>query len=433
MFTLPYVIGSAEPLAEYKEASNMYLFAAACRAAYDDIIGHMAVEALESNGWYVEKYFRASKNANTRFLLAVKNQPDTSEPMYLIAVSGTETLQDIIADLSFTKVNFFGHSVEELKKNADGKVTSEGMPLVHWGFFQYALAAWDLDHHDIKRDSSRQLIEELIENPQCKIYLVGHSLGGAVATLGAAGLIDIGIDPSRIEVVTFGAPAVGNAAFHHEFEAKMNLTRVVMHGDPITRVLQDAVGGYEQFGKQVNWNTTDKAFGQAHEMALYLDVAMKNFYKKRWAAVKAGVISFPRQTVPKGGEQFVYIVPLKNHLPEELQKEFPYMQEAIKDTYQSKVPAYYLAEKGLGRHSDLKAAAAMNCQLVAVPDVHAYKLKNETDGYTIVLEQSIYEAASGKFVGMQTFSSTTRNMTPLQSFVHSTVNLGKQSAEWLSK
>ncbi|MCE5284838.1 MAG: lipase family protein [Pelosinus sp.] len=432
MLALPAALAWAEPLSEYKEARNMYIFAAACRASYDDLIGHMAVAALRSQGWNVEKFFKSNKNANARFLLAVKAQPETNEPMYLIAVSGTETLKDVIADFSFNKVNFFGSTLAELKKNASSKVTSQQVPLVHWGFFQYALAAWDIDTQDKKIDASHQLIEELMEKHQRKVYMVGHSLGGAVVTVGAAGMLNVGIDSSRIEVVTFGAPAVGNAAFRREFEPKMHLTRVVMHGDPITRVLQDAVGGYEQFGKQVNWNT-DKAFGQAHDMALYLDVAMKNYYEKRRTAQKTGVVSLPQKALPNAGEKFVYVLPLQNHLPPELQNEFSYMEEAIKDTYRDRMPGFYLAEKGLGRQADLKAAAALQCQLVAVPKVRAYKLKNESEGYIIVLEQNIYQASNGNFVGMQTFSSSTRNMTPLESFVHNTVNLGEQSSEWLSK
>lgn len=423
---------AASALEEYREARNMYLFAAACRASYNDLIGHMAMDALQSYGWKVEKYYRANKNANMRFLLAVKNQPETEEPMYLIAVTGTETLKDVIADFSYNKVNFFGHTPEEIEKNASSKVTSEKAPLVHWGFFQYVNAAWNIDYHDKKSDSERNLMKDLLENPERKIYLVGHSLGGAVVTVGAAGLINMGIDPSRIEVVTFGAPAVGNAAFRREYEAKMNLTRVVMHGDPIARVLQDLVGGYVQFGKQINWNT-DKAFDQGHEMALYLDVAMKNYYKKRWAAMDAGAVSLPNEVLPKDGQKYVYVLPLKNNLPAALEKEFPYMKEAIMDIYREKMPAYFLAESDSGEQTDIKTAAAINCQLVAVPEVYAYKIRQEADVYTIVLEQRIYEAATGTLVGMDVFSSSTRNMTPLESFMHNTVNMGIRSTQWLSK
>lgn len=423
---------AAEPLHEYTEARNMYLFAAACLASYDDMTGQMATEALKSNGWSIEKFFKSSKNANIRFLLAVKTQPESGEPMYLIAVAGTETLQDLAADFSFNKVNFSGHSLDELKQNASSEVETKEGPKVHWGFFQYALAAWELDYQDVKNATERRLIKELVDNPARKIYLVGHSMGGAVVTLGAAGLINIGIDPSRIEVVSFGAPAVGNAAFRREFESKINLTRVVMHGDPVSRILQDAVGGYEQFGRQLIWNTKEKSLGEAHEMELYLDVAMKNYYKTRRAALAAGVIAPSQQSLIGSGKS-VYILPLANNLPPELSDEYTYMQDAMTDAYQGKVSSYYLAGKRAGFPDDFKAAAAMNCQLVAVPEVHADKLKYKNNEYTVVLEQCIYEAASGSLVAMQTFSSTTRNMTPLESFVHNTINLGQQSSEWLAK
>ena len=60
--------------------------------------------------------------------------------------------------------------------------------------------------------------------------MTGHSLGGAVALLAAARLYDEGA--SQIQVVTFGAPAVGNAAFNAAYEPLLQVDRIVMAGDP---------------------------------------------------------------------------------------------------------------------------------------------------------------------------------------------------------
>ena len=50
----------------------------------------------------------------------------------------------------------------------------------------------------------------LQENPESKVDLAGHSLGGAAVTLLAARLTDLGVKSEQIEVITFGAPTAGS-------------------------------------------------------------------------------------------------------------------------------------------------------------------------------------------------------------------------------
>ena len=57
------------------------------------------------------------------------------------------------------------------------------------------------------------LFNEILANTDTRVLLTGHSLGGAVATLLAERLVSMGIDKDRVPVITFGAPAIGNAAF----------------------------------------------------------------------------------------------------------------------------------------------------------------------------------------------------------------------------
>ena len=46
------------------------------------------------------------------------------------------------------------------------------------------------------------------------IYVVGHSMGGAVATLCALDLLfTFQLDPGRVRLYTYGSPRVGNQAF----------------------------------------------------------------------------------------------------------------------------------------------------------------------------------------------------------------------------
>jgi triacylglycerol lipase len=74
-----------------------------------------------------------------------------------------------------------------------------------------------------------------------KVWLTGHSLGGALAELAAARLIKEGrLSPEDIGgVITFGQPRVGNKRFAAEYEDKNDLKkrhfRVVNNNDVVTR------------------------------------------------------------------------------------------------------------------------------------------------------------------------------------------------------
>lgn len=72
------------------------------------------------------------------------------------------------------------------------------------------------------------------ENPFYRVKLVGHSLGGAIATLAAPMLTQrLDLDPRRIHIITFGQPRVGNRAFvRHYNRIGFDFSRVVNKNDP---------------------------------------------------------------------------------------------------------------------------------------------------------------------------------------------------------
>lgn len=78
-------------------------------------------------------------------------------------------------------------------------------------------------------------------NPGFKVVATGHSLGGAVATVGAANLRKDGIP---VDIYTFGSPRVGNAALTNFITNQAGAEYRVTHGaDPVPR-LPPAIFGY---------------------------------------------------------------------------------------------------------------------------------------------------------------------------------------------
>ncbi|WP_378956501.1 lipase family protein [Pelosinus sp. sgz500959] len=423
-------IGNAGALEEYEEAHKLYLAAAACTAVYSDRVGSIARDALEQDGWKIESYVGRSSQVDARFLVAKKIQPGTTVPFYLLAAVGTENIKDIKADLRVGKVYFAGKTPEEFTANAQRKDMPDSVPKVHEGFNQYVQASLAAQVHEEVGNAQKPLLDVLLENKERKVYLVGHSLGGAGVTLGGARLLDMGVRSEQVEVITFGAPAVGNKAFRQRFDPILNVTRVVMKGDPITQVLQKLVGGYEQFGQEIRWKAPEGEMSDSHQITSYLDLAIKNYYQKRQQAVLTGEFSLANEAVGTAEVPRVYVAQLKNNLPEELQEEFLYMREALEDEYRSMLPGYVLGITDEGKDVFQKALA-LGCKWVVVPEIQAYKIKNEKDCFYITLNQGVYRADSGEILNAASYGSSTRNLTSLEALIHDAKTMGHDRHDWL--
>jgi hypothetical protein len=420
--------GYAGALQEYEEARTLYLAAVACTAAYSDRVGSIARDALGQNGWKIQSYVEKSNQADARFLVAEKNQPGSTIPSYLLSVVGTENIKDVKVDLRVGKVYFAGKNPEEFAANTLRQDMPDTVPKVHKGFSQYVQAGLAKELSEEHNDSEKSLVKMLQENKDRKVLLVGHSLGGAGVTIGGARLLDMGVRPEQIEVITFGAPAVGNKAFRDKFEPVLHLTRVVISGDPVTAALQKVVGGYEQFGREIRWKNSGAENRDSHQIISYL--AIKNYYQKRRQAVLAGELSLPNESFSASPLPKVYVAPIKNKLPEELQKEFIYMKEALQDEYRSTLPGYVLG--GEEESGDIfKKAAAANCGWIVMPEIQAHKSKNEENTSYITLEQRVYQVDSGRVITATNYGSSTRNLTPLEALIHNAKEMSKSKQEWL--
>jgi predicted lipase len=412
---------------EYDQAHKIYLAAGACMAAYSDRYGQLTNKYLERENWQIERFNQTGDYVDSRFLLARK-QLNNGQQTYILAFVGTENEKDMKANLQVEKVYFAGSNLEEFAKNADKHEMPSTEPKIHRGFNEFVQKALKAKGQDVD-GQTKYLTEMLLADKERKVLLVGHSRGGAAATLTGARLISMGVQPEQIEIITFGAPAVGNEAFASRFAPLLNLTRIVLFGDPVTGVLQTMVGGYKQFGRQLTWESPATA-DFPHDMTAYADVAIKRYYDAREQAQQAGLMELPRVMVLSGGsERRVYVAPLINHLPVYLSKEFGYLREIIFDEYRQILPEYIIAaESDIGQLR--KKAREAGCKWLIVPEVSGYRMKEERNVYNIALLQAVYDVNTGNIVKAAGFSTGTYNLTPLEAFIHITKDM---TYDWLIK
>ena len=406
------------------EKGKVYLAAAASLAAYNDRLGMLVNEALQEEGWEITKYKHSTASADARFIVLKNLNADSWEPTYTLAVAGTENTKDIKTDMKLGKVWFTGATQAEF--NAAGAATNvpDDKPKVHKGFYQYVQTAIDAG------EDGHPIYKALMSDPSQRLLITGHSLGGAVATLGGARLLLAGVNPAQVEVLTFGAPAVGNAAFKQETEGKLALERVVLDGDPVPGLVQKFGGGYAQFGKEVRWQEENYMHQKPHSMAVYMDVAMKDYYRALQEAEKAGEIVTPRQSEGDGPK--AYVVPASFKLPQEMEAEQPFMQQVMERQYRRALKGYVLADAAAATpKGDLEAAKQAGCQWLVRTEVQVTRLRQEVNGHVISLNQTVYRVADGRLAATSDYQSSTRELTPLVVIMHLTRNFAKDGVRWL--
>jgi triacylglycerol lipase len=140
----------------------------------------------------------------------------TRDDAIIVSCRGTEPTQfrDILADLKTIPV----------RHPRAGRV--------HQGFKEYTDLVFDEIIAHVKKMRKKE------EN----VFVVGHSLGGAMAVLVAEGLSDAGVPVKELR--TFGQPRVGNRAFRRHLEGCDigRYIRYVNNNDIVTSVPPSAFG-----------------------------------------------------------------------------------------------------------------------------------------------------------------------------------------------
>lgn len=202
--------------------------------------------------------------------IALSHPPAT--PRIIVAFRGTYSIANTVADLSTVPQEYIPYPGEDdkttrkatagswkllnLARSADDDIPPahpqkcDGC-MVHTGFYR----SWINTREAILAD----LTTTLEQYPDYALTFVGHSLGGAVATLASLDLKARGYDP---RVTTFGEPRVGNEAFNRYIDWRFDLTsnttvyqnssfRRVTHADDPVPLLPLEEWGYHMHAGEI--------------------------------------------------------------------------------------------------------------------------------------------------------------------------------------
>jgi uncharacterized delta-60 repeat protein len=211
---------------------NGYLLSRVSAAVYNEdgdedtqVLGPQAKALLSRTGWKVRKYMS-------------------------LGVGGIELETDalVVENSKVVVVAFKGTELgDNLHVDIDGLMDPYEGAQVHEGFLKAM--------RDTLPGVRAAVQASLAEVPERKVWLAGHSLGGAVATLMAYELDVTGIDVAG--VMTIGAPRVGDAAFAGIYNTRLREVthRFVNYQDPIPDAAPRS-RGYVHVGRQhwINWN-----------------------------------------------------------------------------------------------------------------------------------------------------------------------------------
>lgn len=383
-----------------------YVCAQMSVAAYSDRIGMTVRGELIEAGWELDTYREKQKKAEPKFNHARRKQTDGSY-LHIITVTGTASYKDLKNNLNVSKSYFAGTTSKEFFENASMRNVAPSEPMVHGGYDTYASTAFFTpvgEHGDILGETMR---DTLLADKNARLCITGHSLGGAVAVIFAMRLISMGVPSEQIEVVNFGAPAVGNEAFVNLCrEKELRLDRVVIAGDPVRGLFQSLIGGdYKQFEDSTVWRRNHNCDIFRHSMVVYFDAAMRVYYEEY-------------EPAPPLGESDTAVV-LRIKLDDEIKDD----EETLRRLYHQYLTRtlnqelLFMEDEGKSQAEIVAAAKQAGATHLMLLELDAHILKNERGIYSVELHETIFDTV-GNVLGSFSAKTGTKNLTVLEGALY---------------
>ncbi|MDB9525127.1 lipase family protein [Oscillatoria sp. CS-180] len=216
---------------ERYEPHTAWWLAQCSRLAYDSKLN--IANNLQQVGFDRVFYFDMR---GTQGFLAI--HPGDGHEFAVLAFRGTEkNYIDILTDIFILRTKL---------PDVEGKEYGEGPLFAHAGFLRAFQAVWGTALPNAIRDQMNEaewigargvsdIIQEKIEDPRTPLFVTGHSLGGAIATLSAYHALPY--HPS-VYLYTFGSPRVVNALLGKKIDAVLDTRsyRCVYGDDIVPRV-----------------------------------------------------------------------------------------------------------------------------------------------------------------------------------------------------
>ena len=411
----------AFPLRAFAAAPDLpallFVEAAASEAAYSGELSELLRARLVAAGWEIVGAETVGHRGTVgRFFHMVRRDADGAE-LHLIAFPGTERGSDVWTDLRMKRAAFGGHSPGEFLAVRDTpKEERGGMPLVHRGFLDYCQAALFTDATEGETAGER-LAADLRAHPSEKLYLTGHSLGGAAAILAAARLSDLGVSPDQLIVTTFGAPAVGNEDFVRTYQNRFTLRRVVMRGDPVKDALPSPLG-FHHFGERIDWQPARTTAAFPHTMTVYVDTALRRLYDTHDSS---GALTFLVGQENRTTGHTVYLAPIEVEVDDALAEDVPYLRAVLRDAQYVRNAATVFAPANTSGPLDVttqaRAARTVGAEQMLVYRISGEKLRDAHETYRLTLERSVYDR-DGNLLAAGARSAATGALTPIEVILY---------------
>jgi len=234
-------------------------------------------EYMRSYGWQVTPYIIKSGKNEANFTMCYNYFDELDQDVYILTIRGSASKGDFRLDLKTRKVAYEKEDAIFLAEAGNKKYLND-FPLVHLGFDTYTNLILDNFVFD-ENGNWKGEFAKIMNNPKARLYITGHSLGGAVATLMGERLVSAGMPKDKFQVITFGAPAIGNKTFAIRYGDRIRLRRITNTNDPIPGGLQTFFDNYQQFGENVKYHLSPKINSLQHDITMYFDYSVKESYK----------------------------------------------------------------------------------------------------------------------------------------------------------